>query len=71
MFTHLLFESFNFSRTLQGLYEYGKPKWEERPRPANEDMDYSKFGATLQSRPTFSDNHQPTLDVAGTAGVQP
>ena len=53
----------------QGLYEYAKPKWEERARPANKELDYSKFGATLQSRPTYSDNQFPTLDVSGTAGT--
>ncbi|KAL3881230.1 hypothetical protein ACJMK2_027686 [Sinanodonta woodiana] len=43
----------------EGLYEYVRPKWEERHRPNVVDFDVNKFGATLPQRPTI-DN----VDVA-------
>jgi len=57
------------------------PRWEERPRPSNEEIDYSKFGATLQGRPTskfgatlqgrptYADNLLPVLEGGSAAGV--
>jgi hypothetical protein len=40
----------------QGLYEYARPAWEERPRPQVEEFDLKKFGATTQERPSIEKN---------------
>ena len=40
----------------QGLYEYVRPSWEARPRPANVDLDLKTFGATIPQRPTLGDS---------------
>ncbi|KAK3608447.1 hypothetical protein CHS0354_035451 [Potamilus streckersoni] len=37
----------------EGLYEYVRPKWEERHQPNVADFDVNKFGATLPQRPTI------------------
>ncbi|KAH3727421.1 hypothetical protein DPMN_053356 [Dreissena polymorpha] len=39
----------------QGLYEYVRPAWESRPRPANVNLDLKTFGATIRQRPTIDD----------------
>ncbi|KAH3727434.1 hypothetical protein DPMN_053369 [Dreissena polymorpha] len=39
----------------QGLYEYVRPAWESRPRPANVNLDLKTFGATIPQRPTLDD----------------
>lgn len=45
----------NLNFRLQGLYEYVRPAWEARPRPANVDLDLKTFGACLPRRPTLND----------------
>lgn len=44
-----------FEVVLQGLYEYVRPAWETRPRPASVELDLKTFGATIPSRPTLDD----------------
>jgi hypothetical protein len=38
------------------LYEYVRPAWESRPRPANVELDLKTFGATIGSRPNVGGN---------------
>ncbi|CAH1799054.1 unnamed protein product [Owenia fusiformis] len=52
----------------EGLYEYAKPKWEERARPAVQDSNLKTFGATVQSRPTIDQN---TPKIANKQGELP
>ncbi|XP_060561451.1 LOW QUALITY PROTEIN: aldehyde dehydrogenase family 16 member A1-like [Ruditapes philippinarum] len=40
----------------EGLYEYVRPAWESRPRPANVELDLKTFGATIGSRPNVGGN---------------
>lgn len=37
------------------MYEYVRPSWEDRPRPASVDLDLKTFGACLPNRPTLGD----------------
>nr|XP_022292443.1 aldehyde dehydrogenase family 16 member A1-like [Crassostrea virginica] len=48
----------------EGLFEYVRPAWEERPRPGKVEVDLKTFGATLPQRPTFEnvDNKQITVN---------
>lgn len=40
----------------EGLFEYVRPAWEERPRPGDVQLDLKSFGATIPNRPTLDDN---------------
>ena len=51
---------------LQGLYEYVRPSWEERPRPAVDELDMKSFGSTTPDRPTSTDNATMKVRADGT-----
>ena len=50
---------------VQGLYEYVRPAWEERPRPKNFTLDVKKFGAMVQQRPTITNHESVNVNVDG------
>ena len=47
----------------QGLFEYVRPAWEARPRPAAVDLDLKTFGATLPARPTLGNSTDSEKNV--------
>ncbi|XP_060065469.1 aldehyde dehydrogenase family 16 member A1-like isoform X1 [Ylistrum balloti] len=49
----------------EGLYEYARPSWEDRPRPPKISLDIKKFGATLAQRPTIGDGQQSSITMDG------
>ncbi|KAK3096828.1 hypothetical protein FSP39_003725 [Pinctada imbricata] len=49
----------------EGLFEYVRPAWEERPRPGKVEGDLKKFGATLPNRPTVGNNETVEIPVNG------
>ena len=51
------------SHLFQGLYEYVRPCWEARPRPADVDLDLKTFGATLPARPTLGNDTDQDKNV--------
>jgi len=51
---------------LQGLFEYVRPSWEERPRPCAAELDLKSFGSTTPDRPTATDTAVSELKVDGT-----
>ena len=50
---------------LQGLYEYVRPSWEERPRPTVGELDMKSFGSTTPDRPTSTDNAMMEVQTDG------
>jgi len=50
---------------MQGLYEYVRPSWEERPRPKVGEFDMKSFGSTTPDRPTAANNAVTELQVDG------
>lgn len=50
---------------MQGLYEYVKPRWEERAQPNVANFDVKSFGASaVAHRPTYADSGEPVADGA-------
>lgn len=50
---------------VQGLYEYVKPRWEERAQPNVANFDVKSFGASaVAHRPTYADSGEPAADGA-------
>jgi len=54
------------SYALQGLYEYVRPSWEERPRPKVDEFDMKSFGSTTPAWPTGTDSTVTELQIDGT-----
>jgi len=54
------------SYALQGLYEYVRPSWEERPRPKVDEFDMKSFGSTTPAWPTGTDSAVTELQIDGT-----
>ncbi|OWF47483.1 aldehyde dehydrogenase family 16 member A1-like [Mizuhopecten yessoensis] len=49
----------------EGLYEYARPSWEDRPRPPKISLDIKKFGLTVAQRPTIGEGQQSNIKVDG------
>ena len=54
------------SYAMQGLYEYVRPSWEERPRPKVDELDMKSFGSTTPAWPTGTDSTVTELQIDGT-----
>jgi hypothetical protein len=54
---------------MQGLYEYVRPRWEDRPRPEVGQFDVKNFGSTVPNRPTVCDNK--FAEIAGNGNTVP
>ena len=50
----------------QGLYEYVRPSWEQRPRPKVDGFDMKSFGSTTPHRPTAADGASTALQTGAT-----
>ena len=55
----------------EGLFEYVRPSWEDRPRPQSVSLDLKAFGQMVQARPTIGNNqkNQITTDGASLPGI--
>jgi len=51
---------------MQGLFEYVRPSWEERPRPKVGEFDMKSFGSTTPDRPTATNIAVTELQIDGT-----
>ncbi|XP_067674449.1 aldehyde dehydrogenase family 16 member A1-like [Haliotis asinina] len=49
----------------EGLYEYVRPEWQERPRPGIVQVNMKTFGATVPGRPTINDIDKNEIQVNG------